>query len=94
MKLLASAGHRNIQTTFLRYKQRENLTNYSFQKFDLNLEMPQFLEFLDTTGPQTITNFAAQSEVAPSWENPDQWFQTNCVSLASLGEASFRKRLP
>ena len=34
---------------FLRYKQRENLTNYSFQKFDLNLEMPQFLEFLDTT---------------------------------------------
>ena len=69
---------------FLRYKQRENLTNYSFQKFDLNLEMPQFLEFLDTTEPQTITNFAAQSEVAPSWENPDQWFQTNCVSLASL----------
>ena len=69
---------------FLRYKQRENLTNYSFQKFDLNLEMPQFLEFLDTTEPQTITNFAAQSEVAPSWENPDQWFQTNCVSLARL----------
>ena len=69
---------------FLRYKQRENLANYSFQKFDLNLEMPQFLEFLDTTEPQTITNFAAQSEVAPSWENPDQWFQTNCVSLASL----------
>lgn len=69
---------------FLRYKQRENLTNYSFQKFDLNLEMPQFLEFLDTTEPQTITNFAAQSEVGPSWENPDQWFQTNCVSLARL----------
>lgn len=69
---------------FLRYKQRENLINYSFQKFDLNLEMPQFLEFLDTTEPQTITNFAAQSEVAPSWENPDQWFQTNCVSLARL----------
>ena len=69
---------------FLRYNQRENLTNYSFQKFDLNLEMPQFLEFLDTTEPQTITNFAAQSEVAPSWENPDQWFQTNCVSLARL----------
>ena len=69
---------------FLRYKQRENLTNYSFQKFDLNLEMPQFLEFLDKTEPQTITNFAAQSEVAPSWENPDQWFQTNCVSLARL----------
>ena len=69
---------------FLRYKQRENLTNYSFQKFDLNIEMPQFLEFLDTTEPQTITNFAAQSEVAPSWENPDQWFQTNCVSLARL----------
>ena len=68
---------------FLRYKQRENL-KLLVSKFDLNLEMPQFLEFLDTTEPQTITNFAAQSEVAPSWENPDQWFQTNCVSLARL----------
>ena len=31
-----------------------------------------------------IVNFAAQSEVAPSWDNPHHWFQTNCVALARL----------
>ena len=29
-------------------------------------------------------NFAAQTEVAPSWEHPGQWFQTNTVALAQL----------
>ena len=48
MKLLASAGHRNIQTTFFATNS-EKSHKLLFQKFDLNLEMPQFLEFLDTT---------------------------------------------
>ena len=30
-------------------------------------------------------NFAAaQGEVAPSWKNPNQWFQTNAVAVATL----------
>jgi dTDP-glucose 4,6-dehydratase len=29
-------------------------------------------------------NFAAQSEVAPSWEHPEHWFQTNAVALSLL----------
>jgi dTDP-glucose 4,6-dehydratase len=31
-----------------------------------------------------IVNFAAQSEVAPSWEHPEHWFQTNTVALSLL----------
>ena len=37
--------------------------------------------------PNTWSIFAAQSEVAPSWEHPEQWFQTNVVSLAELTNA-------
>jgi dTDP-glucose 4,6-dehydratase len=29
-------------------------------------------------------NFAAQSEVAPSWEHPEHWFLTNVVALTNL----------
>jgi dTDP-glucose 4,6-dehydratase len=46
--------------------------------------MPQLLEVLDAERPAWIVNFAAQSEVAPSWEHPEHWFRTNTVALAVL----------
>jgi dTDP-glucose 4,6-dehydratase len=39
---------------------------------------------LDEKRPDYIINFSAQSEVAPSWEFPEHWFQTNTVALARL----------
>ena len=42
--------------------------------------------------PDYVVNFAAQSEVAPSWENPHHWFQTNAVAIAQL--ANGLKALP
>ena len=69
---------------FLRYKLREDLARYRYESIDLNRDMPQLLELLDRTRPSHIVNFAAQSEVAPSWQHPEHWFQTNCVALALL----------
>jgi dTDP-glucose 4,6-dehydratase len=46
--------------------------------------MPAILALLDREQPDTIVNFAAQSEVAPSWVHPEHWFETNTVSLAKL----------
>ena len=36
--------------------------------------------------PDYIVNFSAQGMVAQSWENPDQWFQTNGMALMSLAD--------
>jgi len=69
---------------FLRYKQRTDLSAYRYAQIDLNRQMPQLLELLDAERPAWIVNFAAQSEVAPSWEHPEHWFQTNTVALAQL----------
>lgn len=69
---------------FLRYKQRGESVDYRYVQLDMNQQMPELLELLDDFQPQWIVNFAAQSEVAPSWENPQHWFQTNCVALAEL----------
>lgn len=69
---------------FLRYKARSELSRYGFVQLDLNRDMLALLDLLDAERPVAIVNFAAQSEVAPSWEYPEHWFQTNCVALARL----------
>ncbi|MFN3076575.1 MAG: GDP-mannose 4,6-dehydratase [Alphaproteobacteria bacterium] len=68
----------------LRYRGRSDLSRYRFHRMDMNRDMPALLEMLDRETPSHIVNFAAQSEVAPSWEHPEQWFSTNTVALATL----------
>lgn len=70
----------------LPYKKRHE-ANFRFYQMDLNKDILQIIELLDTFEPDYIVNFAAQSEVAPSWEHPEQWFQTNVVALAKLTNA-------
>jgi dTDP-glucose 4,6-dehydratase len=69
---------------FLRYKQRRDLSAYRYHQLDLNTDNGRILELLDAERPDSIVNFAAQSEVAPSWDHPEQWFETNTVALAKL----------
>jgi dTDP-glucose 4,6-dehydratase len=69
---------------FLKYRERESLAGYRYLPLDMNRDMDQLLALLDDERPEYIVNFAAQSEVGPSWESPEHWFQTNCVALARL----------
>lgn len=70
--------------------------NYSFFQCDLNTGLSQLVEQLDVFTPKYIVNFAAQSEVAPSWKHPQHWYQTNVVALTGLAnelkEKSYLKR--
>lgn len=69
---------------FLRYRLHPHRANYRYVQIDLNRDMDALLTLLDKERPWAIVNFAAQSEVAPSWEHPEHWFATNCVALARL----------
>ncbi len=69
---------------FLKYKERADLSRYQYHSLDMNRDMPTILELLDAERPAYIANFAAQSEVAPSWEHPEHWFETNTVALSKL----------
>src|SRR3990167_2980309 len=64
---------------FLPYKKNLNISRFSFHQFDLNKDMALLLGFLDKEKPEIIVNYAAQSEVGPSWENPVQWYNTNVI---------------
>ena len=68
----------------LRYRERSNLKRFRFFALDLNRDLAELLALLDRERPNYIVNFAAQSEVAPSWERPEDWFRTNTVALAEL----------
>lgn len=69
---------------FLKYKERADLSRYRYYQLDLNTDNSEILKLCDAERPEYIVNFAAQSEVAPSWEHPEHWFETNTVSLAKL----------
>jgi dTDP-glucose 4,6-dehydratase len=69
---------------FLRYRERPDLSRYRYAQLDMNRDMPKILDLLDAERPEWVVNFAAQSEVAPSWDHPEHWFQTNTVALANL----------
>lgn len=68
---------------FLPYKNRAQ-KKFKFLQADFNKDVSKMLEVFDDFKPEYVVNFAAQSEVAPSWENPDHWYQTNVVSLAKF----------
>ncbi len=51
---------------------------------DLNRASGYLFDLLKQWKPEYVVNFAAQSEVAPSWDSPEDWFQTNTVALAKL----------
>ncbi|MGD2169787.1 MAG: GDP-mannose 4,6-dehydratase [Chlamydiota bacterium] len=71
------------ESLFLPYKQKKS-DQFTFHQVDLNKDLEKLDQILEEFQPEYVVNFAAQSEVAPSWQNPHHWFQTNAVSITKL----------
>ncbi len=67
---------------FLPYEKRSS--GYRFYQLDLNRDLDDITKFIKDFKPDYVVNFAAQSMVAESWQNPEHWFQTNVVSTIKL----------
>jgi len=80
---------------FLPYKWH-NHDNFTFYPLDLNSHLNEITTLLQDTKPGYVVNFAAQSMVAESWQNPGDWFMTNTVSTIKfhdvLRKVDFLKR--
>lgn len=68
---------------FLPYKKNAN-SSFRFYQLNLNHDLEQIMKTINDSRPNYIVNFAAQSMVAESWQNPEQWFQTNVVANVKL----------
>jgi dTDP-glucose 4,6-dehydratase len=84
-KVVGISRSEEPDSVFLPYrKDTKNQKKFDFYKVDLNSEVDNAIDIITKFEPQYIVNFAAQGMVAQSWENPDQWINTNVVSLAKL----------
>ena len=75
-------------SVFLSYLERDPAVlaeRFTFHQLDLNEDWPELFDLIEREQPRHIVNFAAQSEVAPSWLHPEQWAMTNVVAIARLG---------
>jgi dTDP-glucose 4,6-dehydratase len=64
---------------FLPYKKRKD-SRFHFFRCDLNRDLAAVMKIVSDFRPDYVVNFAAQSMVAESWQNPEHWFQTNVVA--------------
>jgi len=74
-------------SVFLPYRTETGLAgDFTFHQFDLNLHSRQIADLIQQIKPTFVINFASQSMVAESWENPEHWMMTNVVATVRLHE--------
>jgi len=57
---------------------------YQFYPLDLNLHFEEICQVILKHQPEYIVDLAGQGMVAESWQQPEQWYQTNVVAKAKL----------
>jgi dTDP-glucose 4,6-dehydratase len=82
-RVLGSSRSNEPTDAFLPYKWQEH-SNFNFYRLDLNKNLAEITELLNEVKPEYVVNFAAQSMVGESWQNPGDWFMTNAVSTIKL----------
>lgn len=73
-------------SAFLPYKWQPH-GNFAFHHLDLNQHLADIIKLVAEVRPDYIVNFAAQSMVGESWQNPGDWFLTNTLSTVKLHDA-------
>ena len=70
---------------FLPYK-HITTEKFQFKQFDLNKDTDEIVSQIVRFNANYVVNFAAQSMVAESWQNPEHWYETNVVANVKLFE--------
>lgn len=94
-KVIGTSRSSEPNDAFLPYKWH-NHENFTFHELDLNKHLKELTELVQDLKPAYVVNFAAQSMVGESWQNPSDWFMTNAVSTIKfhdeLRKCDFLKR--
>jgi dTDP-glucose 4,6-dehydratase len=95
VKVIGTSRSAEPNDVFLPYKWI-NHEDFIFHKLDLNRDLNELTELVHAVKPAYVVNFAAQSMVGESWQNPGDWFMTNAVSTIKfhdeLRKCNFLKR--
>ena len=69
------------------YKKLQRPNRFHHYQLDLNKNIQKVINLIDREKPEVVVNYIAQGEVRNSWKWPEQWFQTNCMSVVKLANA-------
>lgn len=68
----------------LAYKNNKRADQVKFFQLDMNTDTEKIVQLIADERIEYIINFSAQGMVAQSWDAPEQWFNTNTLSLVKL----------
>ena len=91
-KVIGVSRSVEISPVFSLYKNNKNIKNFTFKQVDLNKDLKTITEIISKHQVEFIFNFAAQSMVEQSWDSPEDWYQTNVVSLSLLGDLLIKEK--
>jgi len=66
------------------YAKNPHIKLFQFYQCDINTNFNELTALINIEKPNFVIDFAGQGMVAESWENPEQWYQTNFVSKVRL----------
>ena len=81
-KVFAISRSKLVNKKFLPFNIRDK--NFSFTSLDLNKDHKRIISHIKKIKPKYIVNYASQSMVGESWDNPIDWYQTNSLSMIKL----------
>ncbi len=58
--------------------------HFRFQRLDLNNDLDEVMDVVESFKPDYVVNFAAQGMVPQSWEHPEHWLTTNTLAMVKL----------
>ena len=88
LNVIGASRSQEAAEVFLPYKwlTKEQQARFRFIQLDLNHGLEKLERLIRDEHIRVVANFAAQSMVGESWDKPDDWMQTNVVSVARLAE--------
>ncbi len=73
------------------FSKNKNVKNYKFYQLDINKDLKKILSITNSFKPDIIINYTAQGDVRHSWNNPSQWYQTNCIGTVNFSSELINK---
>ena len=83
-KVVGASRSKEPNKVFLPYKNSKYINNFQFIKFDINKNVNFLKKLIIKKKITHIVNFSAQSMVGQSWENPNDWYNTNVLGTINF----------
>lgn len=85
-EVIGTSRSKEVDWPFRPYGWSNLTAGFTFQQSDLNHDLDGLMALIDERRPKFIANFAAQSMVGQSWDQPEDWMMTNVVSTTKFFE--------